>query len=114
TIDYLRANCPDTVRLEVIRTEAPGRPLYFDPNQPPLRLAAAALTKGFGRECVFIREGGSIPVAETLSTHLQAPVLLMGLGLTTDGAHSPNECFKLDHLIKGAKSIATLMDSLAR
>ncbi len=114
TLDFLRANCPDTVRLEVLRNEGGGRPLFFDPDQPALRQAAAALSKGFGRECVFIREGGSIPVAETFWTQLKTPVLLMGLGLASDGAHAPNEHFKLDSMIKGAKSIATLIDSLAR
>ncbi|MDX9755248.1 MAG: dipeptidase, partial [bacterium] len=57
--------------------------------------AVEAIKKGFGREPVFIREGGSIPIVITYQEELGANTLLIGLGQADDNAHAPNEKFSL-------------------
>ena len=53
-----------------------------------------------GRETVFIRSGGSIPIVGDFARHLGIPTILMGFGLPDDGLHSPNEKYKLVELLR--------------
>ncbi|MCF7972614.1 MAG: dipeptidase [Phycisphaerae bacterium] len=107
---FLRDICPETVTLELTFTGG-GPPVVFEVDTPAMKLAAEALKHGFDHEPVFIRTGGSIPVVSTFSEVWGCPVILMGLGLDSDGAHSPNEHFSLTSFVKGIKASARLLST---
>jgi acetylornithine deacetylase/succinyl-diaminopimelate desuccinylase-like protein len=107
-VEHIRSVCPDTVRLE-LGEFATSPPVLFDANNPTFQAAQEALRQGFGSDPVFIRCGGSIPVVSTFVEQLGCPVILMGLGLDSDGPHSPNEHFSLDSFIRGTKASAHLL-----
>ncbi|NLZ07635.1 MAG: dipeptidase [Phycisphaerae bacterium] len=109
--EHIRGVCPDTVRLEIPGC-AMSPPVLFDVNTPVIRAAQEALRKGFGREAVFIRCGGSIPVVSTFVEQLRCPVVLMGFGLDSDHPHGPNEHFSLDSFIRGAKAAVHLLRAI--
>ena len=52
-----------------------------------------AVRFGFGREPVFVREGGSIGAVLSMEKVLKAPVFFLGLSLPEHGYHAPNENF---------------------
>ncbi len=103
--------CPDTVRLELTQFGA-SPPVLFDVNNPMIRASQEALRRGFGRDAVFIRCGGSIPVVNTFVEQLGCPVLLMGFGLDSDRPHGPNEHFSLDSFIRGTKAAAFMLHAI--
>ncbi|MBK6899255.1 MAG: dipeptidase [bacterium] len=74
---------------------------------------ARAMARGFGREPVLIREGGSIPIVGTFQSCLKAPVLLLGYGLPNDNIHSPNEKFHLENYFNGIATTAALLREAA-
>lgn len=90
---------------------APGVVMPLD--SPYLQAAASAIETGFGRQPVFIREGGSIPIVNTFADVLDATVLLLGWGQNDDNPHSPNEKFSLDDYHRGARASAALWQELA-
>jgi acetylornithine deacetylase/succinyl-diaminopimelate desuccinylase-like protein len=47
----------------------------------------------FGKEPVFVREGGSIGAVLSMERVLKAPVFFLGLSLPEHGYHAPNENF---------------------
>ncbi len=106
--EHIRSVCPDTVRLELTQFGA-SPPVLFDVNNPMIRASQEALRRGFGRDAVFIRCGGSIPVVNTFVEQLGCPVILMGFGLDSDRPHGPNEHFSLDSFIRGTKAAASLL-----
>jgi len=110
-VEHLRSVCPDTVRLE-ISDFAMSPPVLFDVDNPALHAARDALQRGFGREAVFIRCGGSIPVVSTFVEQLACPVVLMGFGLDSNRPHSPNEHFRLTDFLRGTKSAAHLLRTI--
>jgi acetylornithine deacetylase/succinyl-diaminopimelate desuccinylase-like protein len=110
-LDHIRSICPDTVRLDITEGYA-SPPILFDVNTPAMRAAQEALRFGFGAEPVLIRCGGSIPVVNTFVQEWACPALLMGFGLDSDGAHGPNEHFKVDSFLKGARASAHLLVSM--
>ena len=71
------------------------------------------LERGFGREPVYIREGGSIPIVNTFTQELGADALLLGWGQSDDNTHSPNEKFSLDDFHRGIRASAALWQELA-
>lgn len=89
-----------------------GRGVSVDPENLFIKAAGAALAEAYGTEPVFMREGGSIPVAALFDSELGVPVVLMGFGLPDDGAHAPNEKFSLHQLRLGMKTVADFLGLL--
>ena len=112
-VEHVRSVCPNTIGLEISEM-AMSPPVLFDVNKPAFHATQEALRRGFGSDPVFIRCGGSIPVVSTFVEQLGCPVVLMGLGLDSDGAHSPNEHFSLDSFIRGAKASAHLLRTIGK
>ena len=73
---------------------------------------AVALEQTFGKEPVFTREGGSIPIVATFNHVLEADVLLVGWGQHDDATHSPNEKFSLASFHNGILASARFMAQL--
>jgi acetylornithine deacetylase/succinyl-diaminopimelate desuccinylase-like protein len=100
-------------RVEVTKMHT-GRPALIPLGRPELRAGGRALERGFGKEAVYIREGGSIPVVATFEALLGVPTVLMGVGLPDENAHAPNEWLLLDNFHGGVRSAAALYEELAR
>ena len=110
---HLRERCPESVRLTI--TEQHHAPTFITSTDAPgARAAAAAVEKAFGRKAVFIREGGSLPILEDFQKHLRGEIVLVGLGLTDDNWHSPNEKMDLDNFYRGSVMSTELLRRLAK
>jgi acetylornithine deacetylase/succinyl-diaminopimelate desuccinylase-like protein len=81
---------------------------------PAMQAASAAYEAVFGRQPVYMREGGSIPVVAAFQTHLGLETVLMGFGLPTDRIHSPNERFYVPNFYKGIQTSIYFLDEYAR
>jgi acetylornithine deacetylase/succinyl-diaminopimelate desuccinylase-like protein len=85
----LRNSSGDAALQISVRKSARG-----DCLQLPLALEHAvqgACRLGFGRSARMVASGGSLPAVATLRKTFDAPVVLLGLGPSDDGAHGPNE-----------------------
>jgi acetylornithine deacetylase/succinyl-diaminopimelate desuccinylase-like protein len=90
-----------------------GKGFYINPDNRYIRAAAEALESVYATTPVFMREGGSIPIAPLFNEVLKAPVVLMGFGLPNDSIHAPNEKFSLKQFNKGMKTVADFLGRLA-
>jgi acetylornithine deacetylase/succinyl-diaminopimelate desuccinylase-like protein len=108
----IRTLLPRSVRhrFEVLST---GRPWVADYRQPVFQLARQALSEGFGRPAVFIREGGSIPFVAEIDRRFHIPCVLMGFGLPDENAHAPDEHLALENYFGGIRSVARFYQKLA-
>lgn len=84
----------------------------IDPSNEFLQLAADAYGKVYGTRALFTKDGGSIPIMESFSRILQAPVVLMGFGLDDENLHAPDEHFNLENFDKGLLTIVEYLKSL--
>lgn len=112
--EYVSGLAPVGIKLNV-RALHGADPVLVRRDQPEVQAAARAIETGFGTAPVFIREGGSIPIVNLLQQTLQLEaILMMGWGNPDDGAHSPNERFRLKDFHRGIRSAAALLFELAK
>ena len=66
---------------------------YHQFHEPGSYVEAAqrAVKAAFGKDPVFVREGGTIGAVLSMEQLLKAPVVLRGLSLPDHGYHAPNE-----------------------
>ncbi len=110
--DYVAEVAPPGVTVTV-RDLHGGRPFAMPIDHPAIQAAAGALEATFGREPLFTRDGGSIPVAADFSTILGLPVVLLGFTPPDDNAHAPNESMDLTNYELGIRCVARLWEELA-
>ncbi len=101
--------CPKGVSAEVKILHV-GDSSLTDPDSPFIRAAAQALTEAFGKETVYTRSGGSIPIVGVFQEHLGIPSVLMGFGLPDDNLHAPNEKFHLPNFYRGIETVARFLE----
>jgi acetylornithine deacetylase/succinyl-diaminopimelate desuccinylase-like protein len=113
TKKYLEQLLPPTAKMEFKALHG-GKPVLIQRNGKEVQSAMAALKKTYNVDPVFMREGGSIPVVNTFTQVLNAPVILMGFGLPGDNVHSPNESFSLDNFFGGIKTSINFIDEYSK
>ena len=111
--NYVKKVTPKTVELTVSRMHG-GKPWMTAFDNPYVQAAGRALQKGFGRQPVFNREGGSIPVVATFQEVLGLPSVLFGVGLPDENAHAPNEKLDLENFHKGIIASAVLYEEIGK
>ncbi len=110
---YVRALKPEGVEME-IDFHSGAMPWAVDPEGPAFKAATTAVIGVFGRDPLFIREGGSIPIVPMIEQILETPVLLLGFALPGCNLHSPNEWMSLDLYHKGIDIMTRLYDEIAK
>ncbi len=105
--------CPKGITAKVKPVHG-AEPSLVDPTNPFIRASAEAMQQVFGKETVFIRSGGSIPIVGVFDKSLGIPSVLMGFGLPDDNLHAPNEKFHLPNFYRGIEAVAKYMEILGR
>lgn len=106
---FVATHTPKGLRMKARKLSAAPASVV-NPDHPAIHLAAEAFAEVLGRETVFIRDGGSIPIVGDFARHLGIPTILLGLGLPDDGLHSPNEKFKVANFYLGIRTVADFLE----
>lgn len=102
---------PTGIRTEVIVLGG-GLPFFTALDSPAILATSTALREEFGVRAWLSRSGGSVPISAIFQDILKADTLVIGFGLTSDGAHSPNEHFHLPSLYKSVHAFARVLTAL--
>ncbi|MFN7931944.1 MAG: dipeptidase [Bryobacteraceae bacterium] len=103
------AACPRgvTAEFKLLHGAAPS---LINPDNRFIKAAADAMTEVFGKETVYVRSGGSIPITGLFDQHLGMPSVMMGFGLPDDNLHAPNEKLYLPNFYRGIDAVARYLD----
>lgn len=101
---YVMSLCPKGIQLK-IKTHSKGPASVVDTANPYVSAANKALHQVFGKDTVYTRSGGSIPVVSDFQNVLKVPTVMMGMGLPDDNLHAPNEKFHIPNFHRGIESI---------
>ena len=107
---FVKERSPD-VKIEIENQMWP----YKAPTEGKLADAVKdAMKFSFGREPVFVREGGSIGAVISMEQVLESPVMFLGLSLPEHGYHAPNENYDWQQASGGMAAFVKYFDNLAR
>jgi acetylornithine deacetylase/succinyl-diaminopimelate desuccinylase-like protein len=107
------AACPKGVTAEFKAIHS-APPSLVNPDNKFIQAAAEAMKQVFGKETVYIRSGGSIPIVAAFDEFLGIPSVMMGFGLPDDNLHAPNEKMHLPNFFRGIKAVARYLEILGR
>jgi len=110
-LEYIPTLAPRGVKVHAFEHHG-GTPMVMDTSSPYFAAAARAVQRAFGRPPVFIRTGGSIPIALALKTALSSEIIFLDLGLNEDNLHSPNESFALEDYQRGILVCSYLLEEI--
>ncbi|HUN87114.1 MAG TPA: dipeptidase [Terracidiphilus sp.] len=106
---YVEQITPAGVDVEV-RLIHTGDPCLIPVNNRYIQAATRALHEVWGKDTVFIRSGGSIPIVGDFDRHLGLPSVMMGFGLPDDNIHAPNEKFHIRNFELGIGSLIRFLE----
>jgi acetylornithine deacetylase/succinyl-diaminopimelate desuccinylase-like protein len=110
---HFEAHTPPTMSLTFTDLHG-GHGAVVPLDAPAMQAAAEALRGVFGKDPLFVRSGGSIPVVADFKRLLGLDTVLMGFGLDSDAIHSPNEHFGLNRFHQGIAAAIRFLDAFAR
>jgi acetylornithine deacetylase/succinyl-diaminopimelate desuccinylase-like protein len=87
-----------------VTLQSKGEPALVSPDAPALALAREAFESVLGNESTLVRVGGSIPVAERIVSR-GIPAIITGIATKDANAHSPNEKFPSEYLLRGVDAV---------
>ena len=106
--EFVEEICPAGIELTA-RMIHSGEPIVVSTDNRYVRAATEAMAEVFGKETVFVRGGGSIPIVGDFVRELGIPTVMMGFGLPDDNLHAPNEKFNLSNFHRGIESITRFL-----
>jgi acetylornithine deacetylase/succinyl-diaminopimelate desuccinylase-like protein len=109
---YVKQIAPEGVSVDV-RLIHQGEPIVIGTDNEYVRAATRALKTVWGKDTVFIRSGGSIPIVGDFERYLKIPSVMMGFGLPDDGLHAPNEKFHIPNFHRGIESVVRFFEEAA-
>ena len=108
---FVQKIAPAGVEVEV-RLIHSGDACLVPVNNSYIQAATRALHEVWGKDTVFIRSGGSIPIVGDFDRHLGLPSVMMGFGLPDDNIHAPNEKFNLKNFELGIVSLIRFLEEV--
>ena len=89
-------------------------PIVIRTDNEYVKASTEAMKEVFGKDTVYIRSGGSIPIVADFEKYLKIPSVMMGFGLPDDNLHAPNEKFHIPNFYRGIESIILFFEKLGR
>ena len=108
---HLKKHCPNSCRID-IELGHHGPAYVMDPHSNYGQAAQRALERAFSDKPRLIREGGSIPIIQSVKNIIGADTLLLGLALPDCQIHAPNENFTVTNFEAGIRLNRSLLEEL--
>ena len=110
---HVEKHAPPGVTIGVKPLSIRGKPYMMQPDHPGNQAAYAVLEEIYGTKPYYVRAGGSIPICGLFLDHLGAETVNFGFGLRDEGAHAPDEFYRLSSFEKGQTAYSKLLYKLA-
>ena len=111
--DYVKKITPKGIQTN-IKILSKGPACVVNTDNPYARASVEAMHEIFGKDTVYIRSGGSIPIVTQFDKDMKIPSIMMGMGLPDDNLHAPNEKFHIPNFYRGIESIIRFFQILGQ
>jgi acetylornithine deacetylase/succinyl-diaminopimelate desuccinylase-like protein len=111
---HVAAHTPPGVKVKVTVHEAGGYPYLMPADHSANTAARDVHLDLYGKEPLYVRSGGTIPVCSMFLDSLGVYTLNFGFGLNDERIHSPNEFFRLASFDRSQVAYCMLLERLGR
>ena len=111
--DHLRRHAPAGVRVSCAASDVHGAPYSVSADHPGNRAAAKVLEELYGVAPLHTGSGGSIPVCGLLQKELGIHTVGFSFALDDEGAHGPDEFFRLASFRRAQEAYCLILQELA-
>jgi acetylornithine deacetylase/succinyl-diaminopimelate desuccinylase-like protein len=116
-VDLIRAHVAKHilpgVKFEVNRLQGLAYPFVLSRDLPALQKASAVMNELYGRDPIYTRAGGSVPITAVFQKVLNADTVSFAFSQPGSNAHAPNEWFRVDDLALGRRGNYLLIEAFA-
>jgi acetylornithine deacetylase/succinyl-diaminopimelate desuccinylase-like protein len=109
---HVATHTPPGVKVTLSMQEAGAYPYLMPADHPGNQAARDVLMEMYGKEPLFVRSGGTIPVCAMFLTSLGVYTVNFAFGLNDERIHSPNEFFRLQSFERGQRGYCLLLHRL--
>lgn len=107
--EFAKLNSPNHLEINVVNE---AEPWLGDPSNHAYQILEREVTKAWGMEPLFVREGGSIPSIRMLERSFEAPAIQIPCGQSTDNAHLDNENLRIKNWSKMTEILSNVFNNL--
>ena len=111
--EFVKKVTPKGIQIS-IKVHSKGPACVVNTDNKYARASVEAMHEIFGKDTVYIRSGGSIPIVTQFEEDLKIPSIMMGMGLPDDNLHAPNEKFHIPNFYRGIESIIRFFQILGQ
>ena len=111
--EFVKKLTPKGIQIN-IKVHSKGPACVVNTDNKYARASVEAMHEIFGKDTVYIRSGGSIPIVTQFEEDLKIPSIMMGMGLPDDNLHAPNEKFHIPNFYRGIESIIRFFQILGQ
>ncbi len=111
---HVEQHLPAGARAEFQLKTGTARPFSISRENPYMVAAAETLREVGGKDPVYTRTGGTIPIAEVFKKHLGAEMVFYAFSIETCNAHAPNEWFRIEDFRNGPVATARYLERLSQ
>lgn len=109
---HVEAHTPPGVTATVTPQPGSARPFAIRRDDPALQVAGRVLQTIFDREPLYVRTGGTIPVAEIFQRELGADMVFFAWSQPESNVHAPNEWFRIEDFHRGTRAYCAYLTEL--
>ena len=102
------------VSVEVTQLKGSAIPYILEREHWASQAAAAAFRTEYGRDPLYVRSGGSVPVTAVFKSVLNAMTVSVGFGEPGCAVHAPNEWYRVAAFARSRRVFAELFQNLAK
>lgn len=106
---HLREHCPPGATVEIEPTAGNAHPFAISRDNPFLHAAARVLREIYGKEPLWIRLGGTLPIAADFQRELGADMVFLAWCMPDGNAHAPNEWYSIEDFRRSAIAYCKLL-----
>ena len=110
---HVRRHAHPAASVQVRSLGSGGLPYTIPIEHPGNQAARAVLAELYGTEPYAIASGGSIPILGMFTHHLDVKTVIFAFALNDEGAHGPDEFFRLSSYERGRVAYCHLLERLA-
>ena len=110
--EHVERRLPVGVTVIVELEKSVAQPYLMPTKHPANKSAKDVLENLYGKSALYVRSGGSIPFCGLMLEILGVYTLSFAFGLGDEGAHAPNEFFRLSSFEKAQQAYVMLLKEL--